>query len=158
VVGSDRRFCVLAGPRRDRRSRERVAGFTSELVAKVVYASSWSAAAAMAVAPRLFASEPDGVFCCNDRLAQGLLLAAARHGRALPHIVGFDDAPIAAQLNLSTVAIPWPQLVEGVLQRARHRVRGDRGPASHLLFYPELIARGGPRNFTLDDANALADS
>ncbi|MEP0763637.1 MAG: substrate-binding domain-containing protein, partial [Chloroflexota bacterium] len=59
-------------------------------------------AAAMAVAPRLFASEPDGVFCCNDRLAQGLLLAAARHGRALPHIVGFDDAPIAAQLNLST--------------------------------------------------------
>ena len=142
-VGVNRRYCVLAGPRRDRRSRERVAGFTSELEARVYYASSWFAAAADAVAPRVLRSEPAGVFCCNDRLAQGLLAAADRLGLAAPPVVGFDDAPVAARLKLTTVAIPWPELIDGVLQRVRARVDGERGPASHLLLYPQLVQRSG---------------
>ncbi|WP_163008507.1 substrate-binding domain-containing protein, partial [Streptomyces sp. S5] len=58
------------------------------------------------------ADRPTGVVCANDRVAAGVLLAAARLGIAVPEelsVVGYDDQDqMAAHLvpALTTVALP----------------------------------------------------
>ncbi len=143
TLGGDGRLAVLGGPPRDRRSRERIAGFVSEARAKVIHAHHWFTPAGQAAAPRVLAQKPAAVFCCNDRLAQGLVLACAAAGVAPLRIIGFDDAPVAEQLGLSTVAIPWEAMAAAVARLARARLGGSDDPATHLLLYPRLVLRGG---------------
>lgn len=141
LLGPSARCAVLAGPKRDRRSRARVAGFATEHDARVVRARTWYEPDAEAVAPRVLQSRPDAVFCCNDRLAQGLLHVVRERGADPPVVAGFDDAPIAGAMGLTTVAIPWASLAAGVARIAADRLGGDGGPSTHLVYYPELIAR-----------------
>ncbi len=59
---------------------------------------------ALAARPR-----PTALLCLSDRLAEGALRAAARHGLRVPEdlsIAGLDDAPPAAALGLTTVRQP----------------------------------------------------
>lgn len=52
---------------------------------------------------------PTALLCMSDRLAEGAILAARRHGLQIPRdlsIVGFDDASSAAELGLTTVRQP----------------------------------------------------
>jgi DNA-binding LacI/PurR family transcriptional regulator len=59
------------------------------------------AATALAVSPR-----PTALLCLSDRLAAGALRTAARLGLRVPEdlsIAGFDDAPPAAGLGLTTI-------------------------------------------------------
>jgi DNA-binding LacI/PurR family transcriptional regulator len=55
-----------------------------------------------------------------------------------PLIVGYDDAPIAQQLGLTTIALPWQEMAVAVVQRARLRLRGDLGSACTFLFQPSV--------------------
>jgi DNA-binding LacI/PurR family transcriptional regulator len=62
------------------------------------------AAIALATSPR-----PTALLCLSDRLAAGALLAAAHLGLRVPDdvsIAGFDDAPPAAGLGLTTIRQP----------------------------------------------------
>lgn len=59
------------------------------------------ALAALAIEPR-----PTALLCLSDRLAEGALRGAARIGLSVPDdvsVVGFDDAPPAAALGLTTI-------------------------------------------------------
>ena len=141
LLGDAARCAILAGPKTDRRSRLRVAGFQSERATTVTHARSWYATDAEAVAGRLLRAEPDAVFCANDRLAQGMLRVASRRGLPLPAIVGYDDAPIAQELRLTTVAIPWAALAAGLARLVRDRLAGATDPATHLVYYPTLVLR-----------------
>ena len=63
-----------------------------------------AAATALAAQPR-----PTALLCLSDRLAEGALRTAARLGLSVPadlSVAGFDDAPHAAGLNLTTVRQP----------------------------------------------------
>lgn len=133
---------VLAGPRHDPRSRARAAGFQSERSAEVIYCANWYAQAAALIAPQVLARRPAGVFCCNDRLAQGLIEVARRDRQMLPRLVGFDNAPVAERLNLTTIAIPWDAIAAAVSRLARERLAGQDHPATHLIYYPSLLLRG----------------
>ena len=132
---------VLAGPAGDHRSRLRVAGFLSiSKNAKVCWAESWDAEEAGKLAGRIITARPGGVFCCSDRLAMGLLQA----GLAAP-VVGFDDAPVAEELNLTTIAIPWHEMVAGAVGIIRSRINGHAGAAAKLIFTPRPVMRTSHR-------------
>jgi DNA-binding LacI/PurR family transcriptional regulator len=108
-------FAVLAGPTHDQRSAARVAGFLSVAPATVINSTTWFYEDALDVADHALSAGRDGIFCCNDRLAQAVVRRAADRARPRPRVVGFDDAPIARWLKLTTIAIPWEELVDAVI-------------------------------------------
>lgn len=135
------RLAVLAGPADDLRSQSRVAGFLSVAPAKVIAAGGWFTADGHAVAGEVLAAGSDGVFCCNDRLAEGLLRHARAHRLRVPRLVGFDDAPVAERLDLTTMAITWSALTRAVVDVASRRLRGDDSVSSHLILPTTPIFR-----------------
>ncbi|MGF1634162.1 MAG: substrate-binding domain-containing protein [Phycisphaerae bacterium] len=154
AAGRARRFAVVAGPRHDRRGQERAEGFLARLAAAsdaraagpVLHTDGWFAEDGQHVARAVLARRPDGVFCCNDRLAQGLAQACVAAGRPPPPLTGFDDAPVARAIGLTTVAIPWRELAEAVRSAAKLRL-GPAGtatqppPATRLLLAPRPVIR-----------------
>jgi DNA-binding transcriptional regulator YhcF (GntR family) len=140
-VGQPGGFAVLGGPKRDHRSRQRVAGFVSiAKTAKVFWAATWDAQAAEKLAGKIMKTRPAGVFCCSDRLAVGLL-----DGGMKASIVGFDDAPVAEVLDLTTIAIPWQEMVAGAAGIIRSRISGHAGAAAKLIFTPRPVMRTSHR-------------
>lgn len=139
--GNARHVCLLAGPRSDARSNQRLAGFTAVLPGTILHCPSWFLEDALKLAPRLMAQNPQAVFCCNDRLAQGVIETYRHNQAALPPIVGFDDAPIAEQLNLTTIAIPWPQLLAAAISLIKRRLAGDRSDPVHQIIPPRPVIR-----------------
>jgi DNA-binding LacI/PurR family transcriptional regulator len=97
------------------------------------------AAAALAATPR-----PTALICLSDRLAEGALRAAARLGLSVPRdvsIAGFDDAPSAAGLDLTTVRQPHRR--KGSLAAAALLAMLDGAPADAPRTLPtELVVRG----------------
>jgi hypothetical protein len=136
-----RGFTVLAGPDDDPRSRMRVEGFLSVLPATVISAGAWFFAEGLAAADKVIATQPVGLFCCNDQLAAAVIKFCREQRVAPPPLVGFDDAPIAETLNLTTIGIPWDELVDGVVRIAKRRLAGDRSTSSHQMFHPRPVIR-----------------
>jgi DNA-binding transcriptional regulator YhcF (GntR family) len=135
-------FAVLAGPAHDQRSAARVAGFLSVAPATVINSTTWFYEDALAVADRALAAGRDGIFCCNDRLAQAIVRRATDRARPRPHVVGFDDAPIARWLNLTTIAIPWEELVDAVIGAIRRKQASPASAAIAQLVSTRIVLRG----------------
>jgi DNA-binding LacI/PurR family transcriptional regulator len=135
-------FVVLGGPAADARSRQRIAGFLAHVRdARVVCAESWFVEGGAAAAADVLRGPPAGIFACNDRLAQAVLAAAAAEsGRAAPPLVGFDNAPIATRLRLTSIGIPWTAFVTESLDLIRARLAGrtDGGRLVCLAHEPAL--------------------
>jgi DNA-binding transcriptional regulator YhcF (GntR family) len=136
-----RGFAVVAGPEDDARSRARQEGFQSIVHAAVVRAGSWFFDHGYRAAERALKVGKGGLFCVNDQLAAGVIAWAAEHGQPRPPIVGFDDAPIAERLNLTTISLPWDEMLEGVVRAVKRRLAGDRAATSHQMFHPRPIVR-----------------
>lgn len=140
LVGPTARLAVLTGPAHDLRSRERTAGFTSlEPAAVVVEGGTWFYDEALPQARRVLRSGAAGIFCCNDRLAQAVHDSAP--AAAPPRIVGFDNAPIAGKVGLSTIGLPWRELVATTCEIVGRRLAGHRGPARRLTLPHEPVPR-----------------
>ncbi len=140
-VGRWSGMVVLAGPAGDRRSDERVAGFRTRGRARVVHADNWFRDAGRRVGPAVMGRGALGVFAANDRLAQGFLMACRDAGVSPPAVMGYDDAPIAERLGISTVALPWGALASLVVARARLRMSGVPSPACTVLLQPSAVLR-----------------
>ena len=141
-VGREARVVVFAGPPNDVRSQQRIAGFMGRFAkARLFHSPTWFRDDALAPARAVLAAAPDGIFACNDRLAQAVLEAAAAAGVCTPLLFGFDDAPVAELLHLSTISIPWTQLASSVATMAAVRLRGEVQTASHLLLSPWPVVR-----------------
>ena len=136
-----RKMAVLAGPRNDPRSAARVSGFLSVAQARVFHSRTWFFDAGLSVADRVLASRPEAIFCCNDRLAQAVLRRAADRGIPCPFIIGFDDAPIAQWLNLTTIAIPWEELVAAAVGAVKRRQLQPFSSAIAQLVSTRLVVR-----------------
>jgi DNA-binding transcriptional regulator YhcF (GntR family) len=133
-LGRKARLAVLAGPADDRRSRQRIEGFRRLVPGAVVHeADGWFSEHGERAAADVLAGAPTGVFCGNDRLAEGLLAVCARRGIAPPAVIGYDNAPIAEALHLSTIAIPWEQLVAEAVKIVQARLAGDPTPARQII-------------------------
>jgi hypothetical protein len=137
-----RKLAVLAGPSADPRSKQRVEGFRSIAIgSRVLSAETWYAEEAGTVAARVARRQFDGVFCCNDRLAQALGAACERLKIRRPATVGFDDAPIAEQLDLTTVGIPWEDFTAGAAEVIRDRLEGRGRSAVERIYPPHVVFR-----------------
>jgi hypothetical protein len=137
-----RRFAVLSGPARDPRSAQRVQGFLEHgPKAEVISAGTWYEEEAGAAARRIARGGFEAVFCCNDRLAAAVRRACADLRLPRPALVGFDDAPVSETLDLTTIAIPWERLAEGIVDVARRRLAGDTTTASQRIFAPHPVMR-----------------
>jgi DNA-binding LacI/PurR family transcriptional regulator len=140
--GRRAKFAVLAGPALDPRSGQRVQGFLDHAPkTEVVAAGTWFAEEASAAARRIARGAYEAVFCCNDGLAAALLTACRELGVPRPAVVGFDDAPVAEELDLTTIAIPWERFAEGIVEVARRRLAGDAATASQRIFAPHPVMR-----------------
>jgi DNA-binding transcriptional regulator YhcF (GntR family) len=141
-VGSPRGFAVLGGPEEDHRSAQRIAGFKAHAAdATVLCAPSWFVEAGRTMAKRLLARKPAGIFACNDRLAEALIVHARLAGCALPPLVGFDNAPVAERLGLTTVGIPWTAMVEHAMELVTARLNGETELARLVSLAHEPVLR-----------------
>jgi len=136
-----RRTAVLGGPKGDPRSRARIAGFRAVFPkAACLEAGSWGYRLPKGIAAELSGFKPEGVFCVNDRLA--IRLKGIYGAGGLPfRLVGFDNAPAAAEEGLSTVGIPWQGLVRAALAVIRGRLRGRRETARDQILRLEPVLR-----------------
>lgn len=140
-VDGKARCVVFAGPRDDGRSQARVCGFRERRAARVVHAPTWYLDDAAAAAARCLKQRPAAIFACNDRLAQAVMIQCEASGVQRPLLIGFDDAPIAESLHLSSIAIPWKAMVEAAVKIARQRVAGDVTPAADVILRPHPVIR-----------------
>lgn len=97
---------------------------------------------------QIMATRPavDAVFFCNDDLAQGALLAAARTGIAVPQtvaIAGFNDLTGSDQMlpPLTTVRTPRGAIGEAAARTLLALMRGETPPANALDLGWELVVR-----------------
>lgn len=135
-------FAVLTGPADDERSNERRDGFLSIVPqAKVIVAGSWFTEDGYAKAAQAVTAGQTGLFCCNDRLAEAIITYCQDNGLAVPRIVGFDDAPVSEQLNLTTIAIPWDEMIAGAVGLIKRRLTGDSTVARQLVLTPRPVIR-----------------
>lgn len=140
--GSARGLAVLAGPVGDSRSQARCAGFLSVVPgAPVVSAGSWFFEDGYHAAPGALLRGPRGLFCANDRLADAVCSWCRDKGQTPPPLVGFDDAPVAETLGLTTMAIPWEEFIGGAGELIKRRMNGDTGAARQLIFMPRPVVR-----------------
>lgn len=101
-------------------------------------------AAAQALMPGLLAAGVSAVFCFNDMMAIGALLACRNSGLAVPRdlsIVGFDDVAFARYVTPPLTTIRQPRLDLGRLSmQMLLNLLNDQPAQSHVLA-PSLVAR-----------------
>ncbi len=134
-------------------TRRRLAGYRDAVVragldwstvaVEVAATSGVEEGAAMAAALLARTPRPTGLLCLSDRLAEGALRCAGRLSLRVPDdlsIIGFDDAPGAAALRLSTVRQPHRRKGELAARALLDLVARRRTEHAQLL-PTELIVR-----------------
>ena len=135
-------FAVLGGPADDLRSVQRIAGFRAHAAAaRLVCAGSWFVEGGLARAGAILAGNPAGIFACNDRLAEAVITYCRQHRRLLPPLVGFDNAPIAERLRLTTIGIPWSSMVTEAVRIVGARLAGGTDAARLVSLSHEPVLR-----------------
>jgi len=134
-------FAVLAGPERDPRSRARVAGCLSRIQGTVIVVGSWYLEDGLLAAEAAVSAGRGGVFCANDRLAEAVHQWCAGAGRPCPPLVGFDDAPVAEAIGLTTIAIPWEEVASVTAALIRRRLADHSAAARHVVLSPRPVVR-----------------
>jgi LacI family transcriptional regulator, gluconate utilization system Gnt-I transcriptional repressor len=156
LVQTGRRRIAFAAAQLDPRVIQRATGYRSSLVEAGLYDASLeildprpsSIALGAEMLERLLQVRPavDAVFFCNDDLAQGALLAAARCGLKVPQqlaVAGFNDLEGSDEMVPRLTSVRTPRAEIG--RRAAHvmlAVLNGQPPATHCvdLGY-ELIRR-----------------
>lgn len=101
-------------------------------------------AAGQSALPRLFETGVTAVFCANDMIAVGVLMACRARGLALPErlsVVGFDDVPAASYVAPALTTIHQPKVALGRLAtQVMLDLLQKRSGRNHTL-QPTLIPR-----------------
>lgn len=111
------------------------------------HAAAWRVFADDAGALRPREERPTAVFAVNDRIATGVMLAAAQLGLVVPRdlsVVGVDDQEaLAAHLvpALTTFRLPHTEMGEWAVEQAVAAVRHDRPAPELIRFRCELVER-----------------
>ncbi|WP_298989666.1 LacI family DNA-binding transcriptional regulator [uncultured Pseudokineococcus sp.] len=100
-----------------------------------------AASAERAVAELLAADpHPTGVLAMNNLLATGAVRALARAGAlGACAVAGFDDVDLAGLVGLATVSYDAEEMGREVGRLVLARVRGDEGPARHVVVPTRLV-------------------
>jgi LacI family transcriptional regulator len=89
---------------------------------------------------------PRAIFCANDVVALGAYDAACRRGLSVPGdiaLVGFDDLETAAwaRFELSTVAVPFADMVRTAVRLLLRRIGGHGGPGEPTVHPVRIVPR-----------------
>ena len=89
---------------------------------------------------------PDAAFVCSDEMALGAMRAVQERGLAVGRdfgIVGFDDIPMAAQVQppLTSVRQPIYEVGTQLCQMLIKLVRGEPLKENHIILPPTLVIR-----------------
>lgn len=149
-----RRIALVAGVTGDPHSDARIAGFTATCTAQrceLTPGDTWgeggyeAADAHRLVASRLAGgARPTAIFCCNDRMALGALLALRESGLRVPEdvsLVGFDDQTTfcAVAPGITTVRID----AGGIGPRLAARMAAGGAVQTERITIPaRLVVRG----------------
>ncbi|MFG1685954.1 LacI family DNA-binding transcriptional regulator [Nonomuraea sp. NPDC049269] len=88
------------------------------------------------------------IFAGNDLIAAGARQALRERGLRIPEdvsMVGFDDLPPAADIDLTTVHVPHEELGRTAVRLALERERGRTGAAEHVLLGTHIVVRDSVR-------------
>jgi DNA-binding LacI/PurR family transcriptional regulator len=141
-----RQLAHVAGPPDTVAAADRLAGFVDGLRARGVSETpvaygDWSYISGVHATDRLMTKWPhlDGIFAASDTMAAGSLFALRRSGRRTPDdvaVVGFDDLPVAVQVNPTLTTVRQP-IEEFGTRAARTLVAmiesGQSGPGATIL-------------------------
>jgi len=140
---SPRRPVVIGGPAADARSQSRIDGFRQIFPsAQVIEAGTWFFRSAVQnIAAPLSSLRADALFCCSDRLAQATLICYQKLKIPAPIVIGFDNAPVAETLSLSTIGIPWEEVARAAAAVIMKRLDGQTDHASAVVLPPVPVIR-----------------
>ncbi|MGI8930883.1 MAG: substrate-binding domain-containing protein, partial [Sphingomicrobium sp.] len=144
------RIAFVAGPVENFEARERLRGYRAAIEA--AGGTEWIAdgdfseqsgrdAASEFIGP----TPPDAIFCANDMMAIGCLVALRDSGLRVPDdiaLAGFDDIPIARYVSpaLTTAAVPIAEIGRRALECCVELVAGRQTELRHS-FKPVLAIR-----------------
>ena len=144
-------FALIAGSAATSTSQGRTAGFLDVLAAaglqvpaEWIVHNGFDAAAGQEAAGRILATGrvPEAVFAVNDFAAIGALGVFRERGLSVPADVavgGFNDTPLAAGINLTTVRSPMHEMGRRGLSALQSLMGG--GKADSLRLAPEMVVR-----------------
>jgi DNA-binding transcriptional regulator YhcF (GntR family) len=140
---SPRRPAVIGGPASDPRSQSRIDGFRQIFPsAQLITAGTWFFRSAVeTIAAPLSSLRADALFCCSDRLAEATLICYQKLQIAAPAVIGFDNAPVAETLGLSTIGIPWEEVARVATAVIKKRLDGQTDHASAIVLPPVPVMR-----------------
>ena len=153
-----RRIAFVSGPRHNRDSMARQAGFRAALAEATgerdpivipgdYSESSGAEAARLLIAGRL---EVDAIFCANDMMAVGCCGVLAEAGIAIGEgvgVAGFDDIPIAHYVApaLTTMNVRIAEIGATATERLIALINGDGLAAETIILTPQLVVRDSTR-------------
>lgn len=150
-----KQLATITGPLHLTNAKERLNGFRQAIKeAKLQLASEYVQEATFdkqggAMKARLLLRlipRPTAIFAGNDMIALGVLTAIRDAGLRCPDdvsVIGFDDLDIAETTNpaLSSVSQSGYQLGTTAARILLERIRGDAGPAKHIVLETSLQVR-----------------
>lgn len=145
-----RRIAYVGFPRSADLADERLSGWATAM-ADVVSAESRERlarhvcdgvdAGSRAAESLLAESEPTAFVCASDSLALGALSHVRRIGQRCA-VIGFDDTPVAAAVDLASVAQPLTQAAEAAFDLVLAQLNGESPSPRQYLLTPHLALRG----------------
>jgi len=156
LLGQGRRRLGYVAAQLDPRVMQRAEGFRRELRQAGVYDAELEVLcplpSSIGLGGELFADllrrhpDVDGIFFCNDDLAQGAIYEAQRLGIAIPgqvSMVGFNDLPGSAHLvpRLTSIRTPRAAIGRKAAQMLLARLDGKVCPAEAVDLGFELVIR-----------------
>ena len=150
-----RQFATITGPQHLTNAQQRLAGFrravqqsrvqvNPEYIQETTFDKQGGYSKTMLLLRML--PRPTALFAGNDLIALGALLAIRDSGLRCPEdisVIGFDDLDFAEIINpsLSSVSQPGYQLGSNAASLLLERVKGDAGPARHIVLETSLKLR-----------------
>ncbi|MBD5785432.1 LacI family DNA-binding transcriptional regulator [Cellulosimicrobium terreum] len=153
LVRGCRSVGVLTGPLDVPAARERLDGFRDAMARRghafvPSVEGNFTFESGEAAMAELLAARPgiDGVFACNDVMAQGAIHTLQAAGRRVPDdvaVVGFDDssASTRSRPTLTTVRQPVEQMAAEMARMLLEQVEAGEPGVTSVIFEPTLVVR-----------------
>jgi LacI family transcriptional regulator len=147
------RLGTINGPQNQMAGHDRSNGFRLALQEKgLAFNAALSAdgdfteAGGYAAMKKLLPAGPDAVFAANDMMAAGALRAIREAGLSVPKdiaLAGFDDIPMAAQLDppLTTIRQPIKRMGSLAVETLIEAIHQPEIQPRRIVLQPELIVR-----------------
>lgn len=147
-----RRIGLIAGPRGNRPSDRRVAGFRAALKRRgsddgYVVHHEYSIEGGTSATAGLLEHHVTAIIGASDDIALGAIRGIYRHGLRVPEdisVIGYDDAHPLEFTNppLTTIRQPQDRLAAAAVPLLQRILEGRQADTQELLFDPDLIIRG----------------